>query len=36
VGWRWVDPVVALVLAAWAVREGQEAWAGEAGHEDEH
>jgi divalent metal cation (Fe/Co/Zn/Cd) transporter len=29
VGWRWVDPVVALLLAAWALREGQEAWAGE-------
>lgn len=27
VGWRWVDPVVALLLAAWALREGQEAWA---------
>ena len=32
VGWRWVDPVVALVLAAWAVQEGREAWEGE----DEH
>lgn len=36
VGWRWVDPVVALALAAWAVREGQEAWEGDDGHEDEH
>lgn len=26
---RWVDPVVALVLAAWGAREGAEAWAGE-------
>lgn len=30
VGWHWVDPVVALILAAWAIREGQEAW------EEEH
>ena len=29
VGWHWVDPVVALILAAWAVREGMEAWEGE-------
>ena len=29
VGWRWVDPAVALALAVWAVREGQEAWEGE-------
>jgi divalent metal cation (Fe/Co/Zn/Cd) transporter len=28
-GWWWVDPVVALVIAAIAVREGREAWAGE-------
>jgi divalent metal cation (Fe/Co/Zn/Cd) transporter len=28
-GWWWVDPVVALVIAAVAVREGREAWAGE-------
>jgi divalent metal cation (Fe/Co/Zn/Cd) transporter len=28
-GWSWVDPVVALGLAAWAVREGVEAWHGE-------
>ena len=26
---RWVDPAIALVLAAWSVREGAEAWAGE-------
>jgi divalent metal cation (Fe/Co/Zn/Cd) transporter len=29
VGWWWVDPVVALMIAAVAVREGREAWAGE-------
>lgn len=29
-GWSWVDPVVALVIAAAAVREGREAWRGEA------
>jgi len=28
-GWWWVDPVVALVIAVLAVREGREAWAGE-------
>ncbi len=27
-GWWWVDPVVALVIAAIGVREGREAWAG--------
>ena len=27
-GANWVDPAVALVLAAWAVREGVEAWRG--------
>lgn len=27
-GVDWVDPVIALVLAAWAVREGLEAWRG--------
>ncbi|MHB1783056.1 MAG: cation diffusion facilitator family transporter [Acidimicrobiales bacterium] len=26
---RWVDPVIALVIAAWSVREGVEAWRGE-------
>jgi divalent metal cation (Fe/Co/Zn/Cd) transporter len=25
----WVAPVIALLLAAWAVREGREAWRGE-------
>ncbi|MCW2709211.1 MAG: putative conserved integral rane protein [Frankiales bacterium] len=28
-GVDWVDPVIALALAAWAVREGLEAWRGE-------
>lgn len=28
-GWSWVDPVIALALAAWAVREGSGAWNGE-------
>lgn len=28
-GWNWVDPAIALLLAAWAVREGLEAWRGE-------
>lgn len=28
-GWSWVDPVIALLLAAWAIREGVEAWRGE-------
>jgi divalent metal cation (Fe/Co/Zn/Cd) transporter len=28
-GWWWLDPMVALVIAAIAVREGREAWAGE-------
>ena len=28
-GWWWLDPVVALLIAAIAVREGREAWAGE-------
>lgn len=26
---RWVDPVIALLIAAWSVREGTEAWRGE-------
>lgn len=29
-GWTWADPVAALVIAAVAVREGLEAWRGEA------
>ncbi len=29
-GWTWADPVAALVIAGWAVREGLEAWHGEA------
>jgi divalent metal cation (Fe/Co/Zn/Cd) transporter len=28
-GWWWLDPLIALVIAALAVREGREAWAGE-------
>jgi divalent metal cation (Fe/Co/Zn/Cd) transporter len=28
-GWWWLDPVIALVIAAIAVREGREAWNGE-------
>jgi divalent metal cation (Fe/Co/Zn/Cd) transporter len=28
-GWTWVDPAVALLLAAWAIREGIEAWQGD-------
>jgi len=28
-GWSWVDPVIALLLAGWAIREGIEAWRGE-------
>jgi divalent metal cation (Fe/Co/Zn/Cd) transporter len=29
-GWWWADPAAALVIAAVAVREGQEAWRGDA------
>lgn len=29
VGWSWVDPAIALLLAGWAVHEGVQAWAGE-------
>jgi divalent metal cation (Fe/Co/Zn/Cd) transporter len=28
-GWRWLDPVIGLLLAGWAVYEGIEAWQGE-------
>jgi divalent metal cation (Fe/Co/Zn/Cd) transporter len=28
-GWSWADPIVALVIAAVAVKEGREAWRGE-------
>jgi divalent metal cation (Fe/Co/Zn/Cd) transporter len=28
-GWWWLDPIVGLGIAALAVREGREAWAGE-------
>lgn len=30
VGWSWADPLAALVIAGFAVREGVEAWRGEA------
>jgi len=29
-GWRWADPVAALVIAVVAVKEGREAWRGDA------
>jgi divalent metal cation (Fe/Co/Zn/Cd) transporter len=29
-GWAWADPIAALVIAAVAVREGVQAWRGEA------
>ena len=29
-GWSWADPVAALVIAAVAVKEGREAWRGDA------
>ncbi|MBB4931910.1 divalent metal cation (Fe/Co/Zn/Cd) transporter [Lipingzhangella halophila] len=29
-GWAWADPVVALLIAALAVKEGREAWRGDA------
>lgn len=29
-GWSWADPVAGLVIAAVAVREGVEAWRGDA------
>lgn len=28
-GWSWADPIVALVIAAVAIKEGREAWRGE-------
>jgi divalent metal cation (Fe/Co/Zn/Cd) transporter len=28
-GWAWADPVVALVIAAVAIKEGRDAWRGE-------
>lgn len=31
VGWWWADPVAALAIAALAVKEGREAWAGDRG-----
>lgn len=29
-GWTWADPLAALVIAGWAVKEGLEAWKGDA------
>jgi divalent metal cation (Fe/Co/Zn/Cd) transporter len=29
-GWRWADPLAALIIAAAAVREGRNAWRGDA------
>jgi len=38
-GWAWADPLAALVIAGWAVREGLEAWRGDpcvsGGHHDD-
>jgi divalent metal cation (Fe/Co/Zn/Cd) transporter len=28
-GWSWVDPVIALLLTGWAIREGSRAWRGQ-------
>ena len=30
VGWWWADPLAALVIAGLALKEGREAWRGEA------
>lgn len=29
-GWTWADPIAALVIAGWAIKEGREAWKGDA------
>lgn len=29
-GWSWADPIAALVIAGWAIKEGREAWKGNA------
>ncbi len=29
-GWTWADPVAALIIAGWAIKEGREAWKGDA------
>lgn len=29
-GWSWADPIAALVITAWAIKEGREAWKGDA------
>jgi divalent metal cation (Fe/Co/Zn/Cd) transporter len=31
VGWTWLDPAAGLVIAAFAIKEGREAWQGELG-----
>ncbi|MHA7141624.1 cation transporter [Arthrobacter sp. Sr33] len=28
-GWTWADPIAALVIAGWAIKEGREAWRGD-------
>ena len=28
-GWTWVDPVIGLALAGWAIYEGRQAWRGD-------
>lgn len=29
-GWAWADPIAALIIAGWAIKEGHEAWKGDA------
>jgi divalent metal cation (Fe/Co/Zn/Cd) transporter len=29
-GWAWADPIAALVIAGWAIKEGRDAWKGDA------
>ncbi|MBG6216083.1 divalent metal cation (Fe/Co/Zn/Cd) transporter [Arthrobacter sp. CAN_A6] len=29
-GWQWADPIAALVIAVWAIKEGLQAWKGDA------
>jgi len=35
VGWTWIDPVAGFVIAAFALKEGKEAWEGELVCDDE-
>lgn len=35
VGWTWLDPVAGFVIAAFAVKEGREAWEGELVSDDD-